>query len=153
MDTNQLARQALDQRLDPLRQTTIFTRPARGWLKAIREALGMTTTQFGQRLGLSQSRISRLEKHESEGTVTLKTLREAAEALDCQLVYALIPNRPLEEMLRARAAQMADRQLARVGHTMALENQSLDRQSLAIERERLTEELLRGSPRRLWDEP
>jgi predicted DNA-binding mobile mystery protein A len=136
----------------PLRSQP-FTRPPKGWLRAIRDALGMTTAQYAKRLGVSQPRISALEKSETDETVTLATLRRAAEALDCRLVYTIIPNRPLDELLRDRATLKADEQLARVSHTMRLENQGLTQRDLDAERARVIDELLRGDPRRLWDTP
>jgi predicted DNA-binding mobile mystery protein A len=152
-DTLALARKHLDRRLAPLRKAEDLTRPPRGWIKAIREAIGMTTTQLGERTGMSQSRIPRIEQGEINGTLTMKTLRHMAEAMDCTLVYALVPNRPLDELLRERAQKVADRQLARTHQTMKLENQALTKADLKSERERLVAELLRGDPRRLWDTP
>lgn len=147
-----LGRKALEGRVAPFREQP-FTRPPKGWLRAIRDALGMTTAQYAQRLGVSQPRISALEKSEIDETVTLATLRRAAEALDCRLVYMIIPNRPLDDTLRERATRRADEQLARVNHTMRLENQGLTPRDLELERARLIDELLRGDTRRLWDAP
>ncbi|MFN7389914.1 MAG: hypothetical protein ACK5R8_10625, partial [Brevundimonas sp.] len=93
------------------------------------------------------------EKSEMDETVTLATLRRAAEALDCRLVYMIVPNRPLDDMLRDRATRRADEQLARVDHTMRLENQGLTARDLELERARIIDELLRGDTRRLWDAP
>lgn len=147
------ARRHLERRLAPLRDSVDLTRPPKGWVRAIRDSLGMTTRQLARRLGRAQSNVVAIEKHEAADAISLGLLRQAAEALDCTLVYALVPKRPLDEILRARAAEVAARQLAPVSHTMALENQGLGRESLAAERERLIEELLRRSPARLWDEP
>ena len=119
----------------------------------MRDALGMTTRQLGARLGRAHSNVVALEKHEATDALSLGLLRQAAEALDCRLVYALVPNRPLDEILRVRAAIVADRKLAPVNHSMVLENQGLDRAGLKAERERLIEDLLKGNPSRLWDEP
>ncbi len=80
-----------------LHNTELFARPSRGWLKAIREALGMTTAQLGQRLGVVQSRVVAIEQAEAKGTVTLNSLEKAAQALDCRLVYALVPRQSLED--------------------------------------------------------
>ena len=153
LQTTTLARKHLDRRLAALRQVDDLARPPRGWIKAVREAIGMTTAQLAARTGVSQSRIPRIEQGEVHGSVTLKTLRTIAEGLDCTLVYAIVPNRPLDAMLRDRAAQIADVRLARTHHTMKLENQALERGDLKTERERLVAELLRGDPRRLWDAP
>ena len=153
MKQAELARKHLDERLTPLRESAEFVRPSRGWVRAIRDALGMTTGQLAKRIGVDQSRITKLEQAEVEGSVTLKTLRQAAEGLGCTLVYAFVPNPSLEELVRARAAEIADRELARVDHTMRLENQALTPRDLKQERERLVTALLTGNPRRLWDEP
>jgi predicted DNA-binding mobile mystery protein A len=131
--------------------TADFARPPRGWIKAIREALGMSTTQLAKRLRVSQTRVSQMEKAETESGIRLQTLKQVAEALDCTLVYALVPNKPLEEMVRGRAAHIADLQLARTNHTMRLENQALGSPALTAERERLIRQLTEGAPRRLWE--
>ncbi len=151
IDAKALARRNLERRLAPLRKANDLARPPRGWVKAIREALGMTTAQLAERIGVAQTRVSRIEKDEVGGATTLKTLRDVAEGLNCTFVYTLVPNEPLDEMLRARARQVADKQLARTNHTMKLENQALLPRDLEIERERLVDELVRGDPRRLWD--
>jgi predicted DNA-binding mobile mystery protein A len=151
--TSELARKHLEQRLAPLRETAAFARPPRGWVRAIRDALGMTSAQLAARIHVDQSRISRLEQAEADDAVTLKTLRQAAEGLNCTLVYALVPNQPLDAMLRERAGDIAERQLARIHQTMKLENQALDARQLRDERDRLIQALLAGNPRRLWDEP
>jgi len=148
-----LARKQLERRLAPLRKAPEFARPVRGWIKAVREALGMTAAQLGARIGVSQSRIARIEKDEAEDAVTLATLRRVAEGLDCTLVYALVPNRPLDEIMAERARAAADAQLKRTHHSMRLENQALDKSDLEAERERLALEILAGDPRRLWDAP
>jgi predicted DNA-binding mobile mystery protein A len=148
---NTLARWALDAQLRPLREMADLIRPGRGWIRAIREALGMTTGQFARRLGVSQPRIAALEKAEANEAVTLRTLREAAEALDCTLVYALVPRKPLDEMVKDRARLVAERQLERTDHTMRLENQAVSRGRLERAREDLAADLLRGD-RRLWAE-
>lgn len=146
-----LARKQLERRLAPLRKAPDFARPARGWVKAIREALGMTATQLGARIGVSQSRIARIERDEAEDAVTLATLRRVAEGMDCTLVYALVPNEPLDEMLTARARAAADVQLKRTHHSMRLENQALEKVDLEDQRALLIETFLAGNPRRLWD--
>lgn len=153
MAGHSLARKQLDRRLRTLRKTDSLARPAKGWLRAIRDALGMTAAQLGQRIGVSQPRISALEKAEVEGTVTLATLRQAAEGLGCTLVYALVPNKPLEAMVEERARAIASQQLARTHHTMTLEDQALDPADLKAQRARLIADLIANNPRRLWDSP
>ena len=148
-DLNSLGRWALDTQLKPLRDMEPLIRPGRGWIKAIREAIGMTTGQFARRLGVSQPRVAALEKAEADGVVTLKSLRQAAEALGCDFVYALVPRKPLEQVVKDRARDVAERQLARTDQTMRLENQAVSKARMARARDQLAAELLR-SDRRLW---
>jgi predicted DNA-binding mobile mystery protein A len=148
-DLSSLGRWALDTQLKPLRDMEPLIRPGRGWIKAIREAIGMTTGQFARRLGVSQPRVAALEKAEADGVVTLKSLRQAAEALDCDFVYALVPRKPLEQVVKDRARDVAERQLARTDQTMRLENQAVSKERIARARDELAAELLR-SDRRLW---
>lgn len=111
----------------------------------------MTAAQMGARLGVSQPRVIALERAEAERRVTLASLDRAARALDCTLVYALVPHRPLDAMLKDRARRVAATRLARVDHNMRLEDQALETRELKAELDRLTDELVRGNPRRLWD--
>jgi predicted DNA-binding mobile mystery protein A len=142
----------LDKRFSALRRLAHSPRPPKGWLRAIRDALGMTSAQFARRLGVSQPRIIELEQSEVSGGVTLKTLQRAAEALGCRLVYALVPEQPLEATVRARAELIAARQSSAVEHTMRLEDQAVTTKKASKElRQRRTEELMLR-PARLWDE-
>lgn len=149
---SRLARKQLDKRFREMHSIADFPRPPRGWIRAIREALEMTAAQLGERLKVSQPRITALEKSEMEDSITLETLRRAAEALDCRLVYAFVPRESLDEMVMARARAVADKKLSRVDHTMRLENQSIDSQELSNAREELARTLAE-KPRRLWDNP
>src|ERR1700704_5979814 len=142
----------LDRRFAALRPLTNSPRPPKGWLRAIRDALGMTTAQLARRLGVSQPRIIELEQSEVSGSVTLHTLQRAAEALGCRLVYVLIPEKPLAETVRERAELVAKQQQAAVEHTMRLEDQSVKGKAAGKDlRRQFIEELLRRLAR-LWDE-
>jgi len=143
----------LDKRFAALRPLTKSPRPPKGWLRAVRDALGMTTSQLAKRLGVSQPRIVELEQSEVAGSVTLGTLQRAAEALGCRLVYALVPEKPLADTVRKRAEKIAARETGAVEHSMRLEDQAVA--SKTVRRDlvrRRVEELLRR-PARLWDEP
>lgn len=151
VDKAALARKSLDKRLAPLRDMPLAV-PPRGWLRAIRESLAMNSRQLAARMGVTRSRITALEKAEVTGTTTLKSLRAAAEAMDCTLVYAIVPTRSLDAIMRARAAEKADVELAQIHHTMTLENQAMIKADLEQERNRLIDELLAGSVRSLWED-
>jgi predicted DNA-binding mobile mystery protein A len=143
----------LDKRFTALRPLARSGRPPKGWLRAVRDALGMTTAQLARRLGVSQPRIVELEHSEVSGGVTLHTLQRAAEALGCRLLYVLVPERPLAEIVRERAEKVAARQSGAVEHSMRLENQAVQNKRASKELHRqLVEDLLRR-PARLWDDP
>jgi predicted DNA-binding mobile mystery protein A len=124
--TNAQARRRLDARFDRLRPLADVPRPHRGWIRAIREALGMSTTALAARMGASQSRIPAIEHAEQAGSIRLETLERAAEALGCRLVYALVPRTSLDEMVRAQGRRKATAHIAGVAHNMRLEDQVVD---------------------------
>lgn len=144
------ARRSLDARFDRLRPwATAAARPPRGWVKAVREALGMSTGQLARRMNVSQPSIVALERSEAADRIQLDTLRRAAEALDCTLVYALVPNRPLDEVVMTRAREVAAAGLTAVEHSMRLEDQAVTRKTT---RTRQLDELAASvDPRTLWD--
>jgi predicted DNA-binding mobile mystery protein A len=147
------AYEQLDKRFAKLKPVANeVVRPSRGWIRAIREALGMTTGQLAKRLGVHQPRVIELERGEATGNITVKSLERAAEALGCRLVYAFVPKEPLADTIHKRASVVADQQLAAVEQTMRLEAQGVDDRALHQEAHRqLVEKLLRR-PARLWDE-
>lgn len=142
----------LDATLSRWRAADLPPRPPSGWLKAIREALGMTATHLAQKLGVAPSTVTRLETSEADDTISLGTLRRAAEVLGCELHYALVPKKTLADTLEARASALARQQMAAISHTMALEAQSTSREAIEAQTRALAESLLKGSRRALWRE-
>ncbi len=147
-----LARRQLDKRLNILSKPDVLARPPRGWVKAIRDALGMTAEQLGARIGVSQVRALALEKAEASGRITLASLGRAAQALDCRLVYALVPRRPLDELVEERAVKLASKTLQATRHSMALESQPVDAADEAAQLKRLKQQLIGQAGSALWDD-
>lgn len=146
------ARRQLDKRLRDLQGNEAFVRPPRGWVKAIREALGMTTAQLGRRLGVSQPRVVEIEKAEKTGAITLESLERAANALDCQLVYAFVPRKPLQTLITDRAHLIAKKRLAITGHHMTLEAQAVSDGDEREQFEDLVQQILEKAGSDLWKE-
>lgn len=146
---NTHARVSLDQRFGTLQPVGRFSAPARGWIKAIREGLGMSAEQLGQRLSIKQPSVVALEQSEAKGAIQLATLRRVAQAMDCTLVYALVPNQPLETIFRDRARSVARKRRAAIEHSMLLEDQAVSRQDSEA---RIDELVQKMNPRRIWDE-
>lgn len=126
--------------------------PTKGWVRAIRDGLGMSRRQLAKRLELSTSRIQRLEEDEVSGAVTVKTLRRTAEAMDCVLVYAMIPKDSLESTLNNQVKEKAEKYLSSTKHSMALEDQTLDSEVNKKMLDSVMKQLLERSRRSLWDD-
>jgi predicted DNA-binding mobile mystery protein A len=142
------SREFLRSRFNELGRVKAFAAPARGWIKAIREGLGMSTRQLAGRLNISQPSVTALEQSEAKGSIELASLRRVAEALDCTLVYALVPKKPLEAMVRDRARAFLRRRREPIEHSMALEDQKVSVRDLEA---RLDEIIRETNPRLFWD--
>lgn len=149
MPGSAVARRHLDRRLAMFRGADV-ARPPRGWIRAVRDALGMSSTELAAQMGVSQSRIPAIERAEVSGSIRLGTLERAASALDCRLVYVLVPNRPLEDSVQAQARRKATRHLAEVAHNMRLEDQAVTDADLAAQIDELASRLV--DRRGLWAE-
>ena len=144
------ARQALDRRVAGLQNNQGLARPAGGWIRAVREALGMSADQLARRLGTTRQAVSSLESAELHGGIKLTSLRRAAEAMNCELVYAFVPNTTLDDAVREQARRVVSAELARVDQTMLLEAQRVEGAAAAdLLNDRAAAVI---DSRRLWDD-
>jgi predicted DNA-binding mobile mystery protein A len=151
-DTTWLLLRQLDAALETSPPARPPKPPVKGWISAVRHALGMSSLQLAERLGVTRSAVHALEAREPEGTTTLEALQRVANAMDCDLVYALVPRAgSFTQAVEARAGLMARRLTARAGHTMALESQLISADELQAQEKVLTRRLLAELPRNLWD--
>jgi len=144
-----IARQRLDERLLAFEPDNRLAVPPKGWIRAIRDALGISAPQLGARLGIKSQSLEDMEKSEAKGSIRIETLRKVAEALDCTLVYALVPNTSLENTVQTRARKIARKELARIGHTMDLEAQGLSEAENEVQIEEYIREHIKE--RDLWE--
>jgi predicted DNA-binding mobile mystery protein A len=145
-------REQLDKKLVFLRDFAAVGMPSRGWIKTIREALGLSAAQLGKRSGLHQSRVSRLENAEQDGDLKLSSLQKIAKALNMKLVYGFLPQETLETMVRNQARRIALKRLKTLDNTMRLEKQALpeDEQEKALED--MIEKILIDPPKDFWEQ-
>lgn len=148
----QTMRDQLDKTFARLAHVKDLQPPVKGWLRSIREALGMSGKQLGERLEVSQPRIVQLEKDELSGSLTLKSIRQAAAAMDCQFVYAVVPRTSLDETVRRQARKIAAKRLARTSHTMLLEDQLVSQEEQLKLLEEKVEDLVRNLPADFWSD-
>lgn len=140
----------MDLALTKLRDVRPPPPPNSGWVKAIRESLGMSASALARKLGVTPASITKLEKAEADERITLASLRKLASALDCELQYALVPRKSLEEILEDRAILVAREKLRPISHSMSLEGQSVEKSANKKQIELLTKEILDGPRRNLW---
>ncbi len=145
-------RQVRDQINNTAQQTRDVLTPYNGWIRTLRVALGMSGLQLGKRNGISKSAISNLEKSEVEGRVTLKLMKKMAESMHCQFVYAFVPEREIEQILRDRITKKAQSLMHEVDTHIALEEQLMDKALRKKELLRLVEEMIDNPDRSLWDD-
>lgn len=146
-DMLDLQRRQLDERLTRLPP---LASPSVGWIRTIREALGMTMAQFGRRLQISPQSVQNLEERERKETVSIAKLREAAEALECELRIVFVPRTSLESTVRSQAARKAREERNRIVHTMRLEAQDAGIEEV-LDEPRATALWLTTRARKLWD--
>jgi predicted DNA-binding mobile mystery protein A len=142
----------LDAKIKRLNTSSIGELPSTGWIKATRMALGMSQEQLGKKLQITRQSVQELEKREKEGTITLKTLKEVANALDIQLVYGFIPNQgSLEALIEKKASELATRIVMRTSNSMKLEDQQNSDKRLQKAIKERTRMLVNEMPKILWD--
>jgi predicted DNA-binding mobile mystery protein A len=127
-------RRILDDRFKAMRGVSSFEVPSHGWIRSIRESIGMSAADLGNRLGIAPQSVLTLEKSELNGRAKMDSLKKAAEALDCTFVYALIPNSSLEDFVQRQLRKVATEKMKKVSHSMKLEDQEVEfNQSLYAE--------------------
>lgn len=145
---NSLRRAQLDDFFLTLRKLNL-TKPRSGWVKEIREALGMSMADLAHRMNTIKQRVERIEKDEVSEKVTLQTMSKVAEAMDCEFVYFYVPKKSLQESIELQAERIAKEMLGIVDRTMKLEKQEGTKKS----QQRLVNEIkmkLLVENKRLW---
>ena len=147
-----LAREQLDETLKQFIPLKMVFLPRKGWIRAIRDALGMTGEQLARRLHTNKQRVSRIEQDEKPGKVTLKTLRNVADALDCEFVYGFVPRQTLEKTVRNQARFVAKKRMSRSDQMMRPEKQELSEDEKGKALESIVTDIVNTMPKSLWDE-
>lgn len=146
-----IVREQIDGSLSKFALLKKLRTPSLGWIRSIREGLGMSGRQLAERLNMSKQSVARLEQDELVGSITIKTLRKVAERLDCVFVYGFIPQTSLENTVRKRAEKISRERLNRVNQTMILEKQKIKDQNLESLISEDVEGMMNDMPRDLWD--
>jgi predicted DNA-binding mobile mystery protein A len=141
-----------DKKILILRKAEKASMPSKGWIYAIRQALGMSLRQLGNRMGITPQSVREIEEREKDGTVSLKVLRQFGEAVNIKLIYGFIPEKgKLEDMIEHRAYEIAREIVSRTSATMQLEDQENSPGRIKKAVREKAEDLKREMPRFLWD--
>jgi predicted DNA-binding mobile mystery protein A len=151
MDNRPVTLSQLDRAVERLRAVSPSAVPRGGWIRAIREAIGMTSEQLAMRLHITRQAVNDAERREAAEDITLAQLRRFAVALESELVYVLVPRTPLAEVVERRAETLARSEVAAVSHTMALEAQGTDAALVPERVEQVKRHFLSQRWSRLWD--
>lgn len=152
MDRKSLQLQQLDSKTLKFAPLAEVAMPSTGWIKAIRTALGMSMQQLASRLNITKQGVMDIERREKDGSITIKSLRNIAQAMDMSLVYGFVPNDgSLEALIEKRATELATRIVMRTAATMKLEDQSVSTQRLEEAIKQRTLSLCHDMPKMLWD--
>ena len=147
-----LAREQLDATLRHFEPLKSIAPPNKGWIRAIRDVIGMTGEQLANRLNTNKQRVSRIEHDEKLGKVKIETLRNVADALDCEFAYAFVPRNNLEQTVREQAEVIAKKRMTRSNQMMRLEKQELSQDEKNKALQNLIDEIIETMPKSLWDE-
>ncbi len=142
----------LNQKLHPFSQTRKVLVPERGWINTIRTTLNMTMVQVGTKLKITRQGVKRIEESEANGTISLNSLKDVANAMDLKLVYALVPkDGTINDLIQKKAEKLAQKIVLRTNQNMKLEDQGIGDEKIAETIKELADELKREMKKSLWD--
>ena len=142
----------VDSKLKSFRALNKVIVPKKGWIYTVRTALKMSLRQLGEKMKITPQSVSEIEQREANESITLKSLRETAQALDMQLVYGFIPKEgSLEKMIEKRATEIALKIVMRTSNTMKLEDQENSKKRLEKNIKSKAREIIDTMPKHLWD--
>lgn len=147
-----LLRKQLDKKLAKFKPVLTTPIPKGGWVKTIREALGMSTYDLARKTDLDQSRISRIESSEANQEIKLSTLKKMADGLGVKFVYGFVPEDDLETIVRKQALKIAKKRLDRIDHSMKLELQGVSKEEQEKALGDLIDKIMIEEPKNFWDQ-
>ena len=146
-----LQRKSIDIKIGNIVNYQHVITPKGGWLRTIRESIGMTTAQLASRMGVSQPNIMALQEREVTGKVTLELLEKAARAMGCEFRYAFVPVQSLEAIVDTQAKRAAKKMLDKTNHMMKLEQQGVEKEENEHHLQELISELKEKRISKIWE--
>ncbi len=142
----------VDRKLKTFKSLNDVIVPKKGWVYTVRTALKMSLRQLAERMNITPQSVSEIEQRESNESITLKSLREVAQAMDMKLVYGFIPiDGSIEKMIEKRAIEIATKIVMRTSNSMKLEDQENSKKRIEKNVQIKAKELIDTMPKHLWD--
>ena len=152
MKINKLQIEQLEAKIEVFSTTSQIAAPPTGWIKAIRLALGISLQQLANRLSISKQSVQEMEQRERDGSISLKSLRDTALALDMELIYGFVPkDGSLDALIDRKARELAIKIVSRTSNSMKLEDQQNSKKRLSKAIEERTALLKHEMPKIIWD--
>ena len=152
MRNDKLQFQQLNEKMDKLTVLQHLIMPPIGWIKAIRNGIGMSMEQLGKKLSITKQAVMDIEKREKEGAITIKSMQEIAKVIDMKFVYGFVPNAgSLEQMIETRSLEMATKIVQRTSTSMKLEDQVNSKERIEKAIKERAAEIINKTPKILWD--
>jgi predicted DNA-binding mobile mystery protein A len=152
MRNDKLQFQQLNEKMDKLTVLQHLIMPPIGWIKAIRNGIGMSMEQLGKKLSITKQAVMDIEKREKEGAITIKSMQEIAKVIDMKFVYGFVPNAgSLEQMIETRSLEIATKIVQRTSTSMKLEDQVNSKERIEKAIKERAAEILNKTPKILWD--
>lgn len=146
MNTRIIEIRALDRKTADLQSYKNIIPKGKSWIGTIREAIGMTALQLANRLGVTQPRISAMEKNEKN--MKISTMEKVAAAVDCDFVYYFKPKTSFQDIVETQAKQKAEAILKTVNLNMALEDQSIAAKEAVDD---MVSDFINNNTKQIWD--
>jgi len=152
MRNDKLQFQQLNEKMDKLTVLQHLIMPPIGWIKAIRNGIGMSMEQLGKKLSITKQAVMDIEKREKEGAITIKSMQEIAKVIDMKFVYGFVPNAgSLEQMIETRSLEIATKIVQRTSTSMKLEDQVNSKERIEKVIKERAAEIINKTPKILWD--
>jgi predicted DNA-binding mobile mystery protein A len=152
MKRNKIQLDHLEMKIRMFAPLTKVAIPPTGWIKAVRMALGMSLQQLANRISITKQSVQEMEKREKEGSISLKSLRDAAQALDMEFVYGFVPkDGSLDALIDRKSEEFATKIVNRTSQTMRLEDQENSEIRLGKAIQERKAMLKQEIPKVLWD--
>ena len=152
MRNDKLQFQQLNEKMDKLTVLQQLIMPPNGWIKAIRNGIGMSMEQLGKKLSITKQAVMDIEKREKKGAITIKSMQEIAKVIDMKFVYGFVPNAgSLEQMIETRSLEIATKIVQRTSTTMKLEDQVNSKERIEKAIKERAAEIINKTPKILWD--